>query len=122
MTTFPVAGQVLVDGKPAVRAEVRLIPKTPLKDPLNRSIEPYGFVEEDGMFHISTYRENDGAPVGEYAITVAWPVITVEGGEETFGPDRFQNRYKHPSSPVTIFRVEDVSNLIPTLNLTLQRP
>ena len=117
METFPVSGFVKVNGEPAVRAEVRLRPKSPLKDPLNRSIEPYGFVGPDGFFQISTYREKDGAPPGDYAVTVTWPIVTVEGGEDVFGPDRLGGRFASASSPVTTINVFEGSNLIPTLEL-----
>jgi len=119
LDTYPVSGQVMVNGKPAVRAEVRMRPSKPLLDPMKRSVEPYGIVEADGMFRISTYRDKDGAPPGEYAITVVWPTVTVEGGEEVFGPDRLKGRFGNPLSPVTVFTVLDASNLIPSIELNL---
>lgn len=119
LDTYPVSGQVMVNGKPAVRAEVRMRPTKPLLDPLKRSVEPYGIVEADGMFRISTYREKDGAPPGEYAITVVWPTVTVDGGEEVFGPDQLHGRFSNPVSPVTMFTVLEASNLIPSIELKL---
>lgn len=119
LDTYPVSGQVMVNGQPAVRAEVRMRPTKPLLDPLNRSVEPYGIVEADGMFRISTYRDKDGAPPGEYAITIVWPTITVDGGEEVFGPDRLNGRFGNPLSPVTMFTVQEASNLIPGFDLKL---
>lgn len=117
LDTYPVSGQVMVNGKPAVRAEVRMRPIKPLLDPLKRSVEPYGFVEEDGMFRVSTYRDKDGAPPGEYAITIVWPTVTVDGGEEVFGPDRLNGRFGNPLSPITMFTVQEASNLIPAFDL-----
>lgn len=119
LDTYPVSGLVMVNGKPAVRAEVRMRPTKPLLDPLKRSVEPYGIVDAEGMFRICTYRENDGAPPGEYAITIVWPTVTVDGGEEVFGPDRLNGRYGNPLSPVTMFTVLETSNLIPSIDLKL---
>lgn len=114
----PVSGKVLVDGRPPVRAEVRLRPALPLDDPMNRSIEPYAFVRADGTFTVGTYLSDDGAPEGEYALTLVWPTVTVEGGEEIFGADRFKGRFANPGAPITTIRVEDDEITIPDINLT----
>jgi predicted small lipoprotein YifL len=119
LPTFPVTGKITVDGKPPVRAEVRLRPQTPLQDPIKRSLEPYAYVEEDGTFHVSTYRNIDGAPLGKYAVLIVWPEVKIDGGEEVFGPDRLQGRYGNPAAPVMTFEVQDASNLIPDIDLKL---
>ena len=75
LDVFPVTGRILINGKPPVRAEIRLQPSVPLNDPLKRSIEPYAIVQDDGTFRVGTYRGDDGAPLGEYALTMTWPEI-----------------------------------------------
>lgn len=117
--TYPVSGAIFVNGKPPVRAEIRLKPKVPLQDPLKRSIEPYAIVEEDGSFHVSTYDDADGAPAGQYAVTVVWPLITVDGGEETIGPDRLGRKFADPNQPVTTIEVVEDENEIPAIQLKL---
>ncbi|MDB5385416.1 MAG: hypothetical protein JWM11_1062 [Planctomycetaceae bacterium] len=114
---FPVYGKILIDGKPPVRAELRFKPKTPINDPVKRSIEPHAIVGPDGMFEVGTYLGDDGAPPGEYAITVVWPTVTIEGGEETFGPDRLKERFANPASPIARIEVKEDDNRIPVIEL-----
>src|SRR3954454_14523350 len=67
----PVSGQVLVDGKPAPRAQVTFHP-TDDKNPAR----PTGQVDEQGRFTLTTERSGDGAPSGEYRVTVVWFVAS----------------------------------------------
>jgi UDP-2,3-diacylglucosamine pyrophosphatase LpxH len=66
--TFPVAGTLTVGGKPLAGATVIL-------NSYNAVTERYagvadGRTDEMGRFQISTYARFDGAPVGEYVVTV----------------------------------------------------
>ncbi len=114
---FPVHGKLLVDGKPAVRAEVTFHSKTPLADATGRPLIPYAIVGTDGMFNVMTYADGDGAPVGEYVLTVTWPRIKVEGGEEIIGADRLGDRFSNVTHPAAMFHVEARDNEIPTIEL-----
>jgi hypothetical protein len=44
----------------------------PLNDPDPRAPRPVARVGADGRFSPTTYSADDGAPAGEYAVTVAW--------------------------------------------------
>jgi hypothetical protein len=66
---FPVRGQVLFENKPTPGALVIL---HPLNDPDPRAPRPVARVGADGRFSPTTYSADDGAPAGEYAVTVAW--------------------------------------------------
>ena len=96
---------------------VSLNPLTPFPEPALRSTLPYGVVQADGTFSIGTYAADDGAPVGDYAVTVLWPKITIEGGEEIFGQDRLQKAFNDPQRPVTRFAVKEGTNAVPTIDL-----
>jgi hypothetical protein len=79
----PVKGQVFVGGKAAAGAFVLFVPareaaNTP--DP-----RPRATVQEDGTFVLSTY--GDGAPEGDYLVTVTRPV---NGRDDE---DRLRGRY-----------------------------
>ena len=63
--TYPVAGTVRVNGKPATSALVTF-------HSLDGSARPTGRVAEDGTFALTTREGADGAPVGEYRVTVVW--------------------------------------------------
>lgn len=118
LSVFPVSGSISVDGKPPVGAEIRCRPSTPLKDPAKRSIEPFAIVDQDGTFRIGTYSGDDGAPPGEYSLTIVWPVITVEGGEEIRGADRLKGRFENPDQPIAKVTVKaDEDTYIPEIVL-----
>src|SRR6056297_946980 len=70
LTTYPAGGSAASEGRPAVGAELRL---HPVDGPAAEStILPRANVDAEGKFVFSTYRPNDGAPVGTYKITVTW--------------------------------------------------
>src|SRR5262245_61947820 len=66
---FPVRGTVLLDGKPAEGALVTL---QPTDASVGTAIAPRGQVQADGSFAIATYKPGDGAPTGEYKVTILW--------------------------------------------------
>jgi hypothetical protein len=69
---FPVSGSVLVDGKAAKGAVIMFHP-LPISDGRFDIVRSRGTVGEDGSFKLSTYKTDDGAPEGDYAVTVYWP-------------------------------------------------
>ena len=104
---YPVSGQVSVDGERAIGAQVTFH-RVGETDP--KAIKPFAIVEGDGWFRPSTIDSFDGAPAGDYLVTVTWPTIKVEGGEEIEGPDRLQGRYstkEHPAAKVTVVAGEN---------------
>jgi hypothetical protein len=66
---YPVRGKVLFDGKPAEGALVTL---QPTDASVGTSIAPRGQVQADGSFEIATHKFGDGAPPGEYKVTILW--------------------------------------------------
>ncbi|MGO8747898.1 MAG: hypothetical protein ACLQNE_18135 [Thermoguttaceae bacterium] len=92
---FPVEGMVLVRGKPAEGVQVFLHPS----DPTQRG-KPRGVTDAEGRFHLRTYRDGDGAPAGEYTVTVYWPDSsdTKAAVEERLPRDRLGQRFMDPKS------------------------
>jgi hypothetical protein len=66
---FPVSGKVLYQDRPTPGA---LVIFHPLNDPDPNAPRPIARVNADGSFSPTTYKGEDGAPAGEYAVTVAW--------------------------------------------------
>lgn len=70
----PTRGIVLLDGSPLPGAKVMLS----LVDGSKQAVVADGYSEADGRFRLSTYKAWDGAPVGEYVVTVIQPVPMVD--------------------------------------------
>ena len=103
----PVKGKVFVAGKPAVGAFVLF---TPVNEPADSpDPRPRAEVQGDGSFDLFTYEEKDGAPAGDYKVTVLWP-----GSEES---DRLQGRYADASSSKLRAKVKDGPNELPPFQL-----
>jgi hypothetical protein len=66
---WPVEGQVLFDGKPPVGAQV--VFHLAGNDSAG-TLRPTGQVDSDGKFKLTTVAANDGAPEGDYDVTVEW--------------------------------------------------
>ena len=93
---FPAKGKVTVAGKAAERAQVVF---HPVADAGPNTPRPTGVVGADGTFTLSTYTEGDGAPAGEYVVTVVWPEsASAIGGDADTGGDRLGGRYANPKT------------------------
>ena len=98
---YPVQGSLFVKGQPAEGAVVMFHP-LPLKAGTPTALTSRGTVSNDGSFRLTTYNTDDGAPEGEYALTVYWPGKRTAGASEDFDsdlpPDRLGLRYTNPSA------------------------
>src|ERR1700685_2288827 len=67
-SVFPVKGRVVDSaGKPVVGATVIFHPVTRDQDDENK---PVARVDETGAYVLTTYVQGDGAPAGEYSVTI----------------------------------------------------
>jgi hypothetical protein len=100
----PVTGHVFFQKTtPAAGAFVVFQPVT---DGLEKAMaaRPFAKVESDGSFSLTTYEAGDGAPEGEYGVTVVWaPPAASKGPRITDGgatlPDKLGGRYGNPKKP-----------------------
>jgi len=94
---YPVKGTVTVGGKPAKDVVVRF---HPLNEPTAYPQPSQALTAADGSFSLTTYRTDDGAHAGEYAVTFLWYDVRVDSqGENVFsGPEKLGGRYKDPAS------------------------
>jgi hypothetical protein len=116
---FPVSGQVLYEGKATQGA---LVIFHPLNDPDPRAPRPVARVGQDGRFSPTTYAAGDGAPAGEYAVTVAW-VQEVDNQnaprEEQKEPrNLLPDRYSKPATSGLRVQVKAGRNDLPPFRLT----
>ena len=66
---FPVSGKVMYQGKPTVDALITFHPQND-PDPTSRPLMTR--VASDGSYKLYTYEMDDGAPAGEYIVTLTW--------------------------------------------------
>jgi hypothetical protein len=116
---FPANGQVLYDGKPIPHALVTLHPLDPADKDAAR---PHGKVDKDGNFVLTTYDANDGAPAGEYAVTVEWWLTSATArtpeGDSPPPTNRLPARYARPETSKLRVRIEEGGNQIPLIKLS----
>jgi len=74
---YPVHGKILFEGQPARGATLVL---HALGNSAPNGIKPRAFVDRDGAFEVFTYAAGDGAPAGEYAVTVVGRIGPGPGG------------------------------------------
>lgn len=95
-TLYPVAGTLTVSGQPAANAMVAF---HPLDQAGSQTALPVASTGPDGTYRLMTYAAGDGAPAGEYAVTVVWPDDSQPWDEcaEEVTHDRFKGRYADPA-------------------------
>jgi len=101
--TFPVKGEVFVDGQPAGTLAVYCNNVAGMDTKMPTVSQT--FTKEDGKFEISTYGQSDGVPEGEYTLTFMWGQANVLHGGYG-GPDKLKGRYKEPKESKVRFKVE----------------
>jgi len=111
----PVHGTVTSKGKPLAEAVVVF---HRVGGDVEGNQKPMAIAKADGSFDLTTYRSGDGAPPGEYAITVELRALTT-GGEEPVrnGPNTLPARYAKPESSGFKYTVVEGDNQIPTLDV-----
>lgn len=111
---YPTEGKVLVGGQPAAGALIVLWARPERTPP----ICPNATVAEDGSFRLTSFAKNDGAPAGEYAVTVVWSPTTRVDGETYEEPDRLKGRYSNPNTSGLQATIKTGKNALPTFELT----
>jgi hypothetical protein len=110
---FPVQGKVLLHGKPLAHAFV-------VFHPVERSgpgdLRPRAQAENDGTFFLSTYDSEDGAPLGEYRVTVEKfkPPTDADNGPPV---NLLPARFARPDTSRLTARVHEGSNDLPPFEL-----
>ena len=113
---YPVKGQVLVNGKPAANAQILFHPAEGAPDELR----PAGHTDDDGYFTLTSYVNGDGAPEGNYNVTVTWFRVYHggnRGGTEVVRYNALPQHYAQPTSSPLHTTVNKGSNVLPALQL-----
>ena len=72
----PVHGKLIYRGRPAHGFRVAFHPLGAQKGP---RFAPSAMTDENGEFHLQSYRPGDGAPIGDYAVTFEAPQASTNG-------------------------------------------
>jgi hypothetical protein len=89
VTVHPVQGTIQYRGQPMEGAFVSLHPKNGVE----RAPTPRATVAKDGSFIVTTYDGNDGAPEGDYVVTVQWYRSIRIGNDLVGGPNMLPQKY-----------------------------
>jgi hypothetical protein len=101
---YPVHGKGLDKNAKAAAGAIIVFHPVVAEDP--KEAKPIGTVDENGEFTLTTYKTGDGAPAGEYCITLAWfpPRKSIMEPEKD---DVLGGRFALPEkSPIPKFTVE----------------
>ena len=108
----PVSGQVLVQQKPAKLASVVFYPK----DEEKIRIRPRARTDSEGKFKLNSFGTEDGAPAGEYIVTIVWTGAEDEDNRDDL-PDRLQGRYSDPKTSPLKVTIKEGKNDLPPFHL-----
>ena len=90
--TFPVSGKVVSKGQPVDGATLMFHPASPTL----KQFPGYAKTDKDGSFKVSTFDAGDGAPEGDYSVTITWLTVVPEDGG--YGDDRYQGKFNNPAT------------------------
>lgn len=110
--TYPAQGHITINGEPPVGAVIELHATGEAVD--ERNSRPWAIVREDGSYALSTYETNDGAPAGEYAVTLRWPPDVSQPSLA----DRLNNAYASPDRSQWTVTVSEGDNELPPMEIT----
>jgi hypothetical protein len=110
--TYPASGRITINGEPPEGAVVELHATD--EGPDVRNSRPWAVVEEDGTFTLSTYERGDGAPPGEYAVTVKWPPDVSQPSLA----DRLAGAYARPEQSRWEVTISEGENQLPPIEIT----
>ena len=114
---YPVHGKVLVKGQPAEGATVTFYSTTTGGEATKAPI-PTATTDANGEFHLRSYEENDGAPAGEFKVTVVWPAPPPANASGIFEvKDRLASRFADPQKTTLSAKVAEGENEIPPFEL-----
>lgn len=108
---YPVRGKVLVGGKPVAGIMIVLHAADGSQP---APAKPNAKTTADGTFQLSTYDPQDGAPAGEYAVTMFWFKNTPD---DDGSADRFKGKYGNPKHPIQKVTIAAGPNELPVIQV-----
>ena len=109
--THRAQGQVLWEGKPLANAFVVLHPESPDLVPARAS------TDASGNFTLTTFDTGDGAPAGDYKVTVAFYQPINQGGSLVPGPNIIPPKYSDAAATQLRVSIREGENQLPPVTL-----
>jgi hypothetical protein len=128
---YPVSGKVTYKGEPAAGAVVYF--QRADSHPAAQEAVPFGIVQQDGAFSLSSEGLGNGAPPGSYNVLIEWRDPTENGvvpvkhdGKSNAlkrtrihaGPDRLKGKYFNVSKPLLKAEVKTGTNPLEPFELS----
>jgi hypothetical protein len=79
----------------------------------DKTILPQAVTDDEGRFVLATYAAEDGAPAGDYKVTIEW----FSGRGKKSGPDKLGGRFAKPETSGLKAHIEKGKNEIPVFDL-----
>ena len=111
---FKTAGKITFNNRPVDGAFLVLHPKAAAAADVPR---PTAHVQPDGSFEPTTFDSADGAPAGEYVVTVEWRKLINDRGEWVPGPNLLPAKYSNPATSGVTVMVAEGKNELPAITL-----
>jgi hypothetical protein len=105
LPVYPAVGHVTFENEWPLGTRVVLHPLSN-----DSSIRPQGVVDALGNFRVTTFRDGDGAPPGEYIVTLVWHKFVIDGEDYKPGPNVLPPMYAEPATSPLIVEVAKKSN------------
>jgi hypothetical protein len=110
---LPAGGKITIKGGGKVIPAGAFVVFHPTDPKLSKEIgtKPFATVEKDGTYDLTCYAEKDGAPAGDYGVTIEWRAksgtnILGEGSGGLAIPDYFGGKYGDPNKPILKAKVD----------------
>ena len=121
LPVYPVKGQVALNGEPTDGAFLVFHPvageATKGDKTTGEPLRPRAQVKSDGSFELTTYQAQDGAPAGEYAVTVEWRKLIQNGKDASPGPNVIPSQYSQATSTPIKITVNTSPNAIDPIKI-----
>jgi hypothetical protein len=119
LAAYAVEGQVVFQGKPTPLARIEFHPMG--GSPEFQKYRPTAQADDEGRFQISTFGLRDGAPEGQYKVTVVWngpdpgtDMQAINIDEFSYAPNRLDDKYAEAdTTPLTARIGSGVNKLEP---------
>lgn len=110
----PTSGAIKFRGQPVAGALVTLHPK---EGTGTGAPSPRATVGHDGKFDLSTYVGQDGAPEGEYVLTVQWYRPVCQGNEVLGGPNVLPAKYASARTSDVLIKIAAGENRLQPIQI-----